>query len=66
MELWDIYNKDRNFTGKVVPRGTALNLEEYRITTKLAIFNSDGEMLIQKRQTRKRKIPKLLGYFSFR
>lgn len=57
MELWDIYDKDRNFTGKVVPRGTTLELNEHRITVKLAIFNRDGEMLIQKRQLGKEKYP---------
>lgn len=57
MELWDIYDKDRNFTGKVVPRDTILELNEYKITVKIAIFNEDGEMLIQKRQLEKKKYP---------
>lgn len=59
MELWDIYDKDRNFTGKVVPRGTKTEKGEYRLTVKVAIFNSNNEMLIQKRQLDKRKYPNL-------
>lgn len=57
MELWDIYDKDRNLTGKVVPKGTALEENEYRINIRLAIFNDQDEMLIQKRQTTKQKYP---------
>lgn len=57
MELWDIYDKDRNLTGKVVPKGTVLDENEYRINIRLAIFNDQDEMLIQKRQTTKQKYP---------
>lgn len=57
MELWDIYDKDRNLTGKVIPKGTALEENEYRINIRLAIFNDQDEMLIQKRQTIKQKYP---------
>lgn len=59
MELLDIYDKNRNFTGKVIARGTTLKENEYRITTKVAIFNQEGEMLIQKRQHDKPKYPNL-------
>lgn len=62
MELWDIYDKDRNFTGKVIQRGTPLEKNEYRLTVKLAIFNNDGEMLIQKRQSTKVKYPNLWDF----
>lgn len=57
MELCDIYDKNRNFTGKVVPKGTVLEENEYRLTVRLAIFNDQDEMLIQKRQLNKHKYP---------
>lgn len=59
MELWDIYDKDRNFTGKVVPKGTNVADGEYRLSVKVAIFNEKDEMLIQKRQINKVKYPNL-------
>lgn len=59
MELWDIYDKDRNFTGKVISKGTPLEENEYRLTVRAAIFNDEGEMLIQKRQSNKAKYPNL-------
>lgn len=59
MELWDIYDKNRNFTGKVIPKGTTLEKDEYRLTVRAAIFNNENEMLIQKRQTTKNKYPNL-------
>lgn len=62
MELWDVYDKDRNFTGKVIPKGTALEENEYRLTIKLAIFNDKEEMLIQKRQSTKVKYPNLWDF----
>lgn len=62
MELWDIYDKNRNFTGKVIPKGTSLEKGEFRLTVKLAIFNDQGEMLIQKRQSTKQKYPNLWDF----
>ena len=42
MELWDIYDKNRNFTGKVIPKGTTLEKDEYRLTVRAAIFNNEN------------------------
>lgn len=59
MELWDVYDKNRNFTGRIVGQDTPLKDDEYRIAIKVAIFNQDGEMLIQKRQLSNPKYPNL-------
>ena len=50
MEHWDIYNADRIPTGKTIERDTPLQKGEYHLVVHVCIFNSDGELLIQKRQ----------------
>ena len=61
MEIWDVYDKDRNLTGKTVIRQErgALAKGEYGLVVHVALFNSEGEMLIQKRQTTKKQYPDL-------
>ena len=51
MEYWDIYDIERNKTGKEVLRGDKLNDGEYRLVVHACIFNSKGQMLIQQRQS---------------
>ncbi len=50
MELWDIYDINRNKTGKTVMRGCLLGQGEFHLAVQVCIFNSNGEMLIQQRQ----------------
>ena len=52
MELWDIYDINRIKTGRTVVRGKneILNEGEFRIVVFIAVFNSEGQMLIQQRQ----------------
>ena len=50
MELWDIYDIDRNKTNKTIQRGQKLKDGEYHLAVQVCIFNSKGEMLIQQRQ----------------
>lgn len=50
MELWDIYNKDRQLTGKTKIRGSEFNVGEYHLVVHVAIFNKNQQMLIQHRQ----------------
>lgn len=50
MEYIDIYDKNKKPTGKTVPRGTKLLEDEYRLIIHICVFNSDNQMLIQKRQ----------------
>lgn len=61
MEIWDVYDRDRNLTGKKVLRGEPNNLKEgeYGLVVHVAIFNSKGEMLIQKRQSSRDRFPNL-------
>ena len=50
MELWEIYDKDRNRTGKTKVRGEKFNEGEYHLVVHICIFDSEGRMLIQQRQ----------------
>ncbi|GAA0680119.1 MULTISPECIES: NUDIX hydrolase [Clostridium] len=49
MEIWDIYDKDRNNTGRTVVRGEKLKEGDYHLVIHAWIVNSDGKLLIQKR-----------------
>ena len=53
MELWDLYTKDRERTGKTMERGAKHPQGLYRLAVHVCIFNSRGEMLIQRRQLTK-------------
>ena len=48
-EMIDLYTIDREHTGLMVQRGDPLPLGTYRMVIHVCIFNSKGEMLIQKR-----------------
>lgn len=50
MEILDIYDKDRNKTGKTMERGSPFTEGSYHMIVHVCIFNSSGEMLIQQRQ----------------
>lgn len=50
MELWDVYDSNRNKTGKIIKRGDSFSNDEYRLVVHVCIFNTKGEMLIQQRQ----------------
>ena len=59
MELWDLYDRDRNPTGEFHQRGTPVPEGRYHIVIHVVIFNSRGEMLIQQRQPFKEGWPNL-------
>ena len=48
-EIIDLYNVDRVLTGKTAERGDPLEEGTYRMVVHVCIFNSKGEMLIQRR-----------------
>ena len=48
-EIIDLYDVDRLLTGKTANRGDALEEGTYRMVVHVCIFNSKGEMLIQRR-----------------
>lgn len=50
MELWDLYDVDRKITDTKMYRGESTPEGYYRLVVGICIFNSNGEMLIQKRQ----------------
>ncbi len=50
MELWDIYDINRNMTNKTMVRGDEMKEGDYHLVVHVCIFNSKGEMLIQQRQ----------------
>ena len=50
MEIWDLYDVDRRITDKKMIRGEKTPKGYYRLVVGICIFNSKGEMLIQKRQ----------------
>ena len=52
-ELWDIYDKDRNFTGRTQRRGEALASGDYHLTVHVWLQHTDGRFLITKRAPNK-------------
>lgn len=59
MELWDIYDVNRNKTGRTMVRGEAFAEGDYHLVVHVCIFNSKGEMLIQQRQPFKEGWPNM-------
>lgn len=61
MELWDVFDKNKDFTGRIIQRGSKEPLTNYKYTLLVhaAIFNDQDEMLIQKRQSTKSIYPNL-------
>ena len=49
MELWDIYDRNRNKTGKTIKRGERLQKGEFHLIVHIWIKNSNNEFLIQQR-----------------
>lgn len=50
MELFDLYDSERKQTGRTMERGTPIPTGYYRMVVHVCVFNSDGKMLIQRRQ----------------
>lgn len=59
MELWDLFDRDRNPTGETHERGKPMPAGRYHTVVHVVIFNSRGEMLIQQRQPFKEGWPNL-------
>jgi isopentenyldiphosphate isomerase len=58
-ELWDIYDKNRNLTGRTKERGGKFGKDEYHLVIHVCIFNSENKMLIQQRQPFKEGWPNM-------
>ncbi len=54
MELWDVYNEERIRTGRPMVRGRQMKPGDYHLIVHIAIINSQGQMLIQRRQLTKK------------
>ncbi len=51
MELWDIYDRNGQLTGKTAVRGgKPMEAGEYHLVVHILAFNAKGELLIQRRQ----------------
>lgn len=61
MEILDVYDKYRNLTGKRILKNqySELKKDEYTLLAYVAIFNSENEMLIQKRNAELDRHPNL-------
>jgi len=64
MELWDVFDKNRNFTGRIIQRekDEPLTDDEYTLFVRAAFFNDQDEMLIQKRQSNNSIYPNLWDF----
>ncbi|WP_086313987.1 hypothetical protein A5821_001542 [Enterococcus sp. 7F3_DIV0205] len=54
MEYMDVYTSKKQKTTKVHSRDIPMNRDDYRFVVSVLIFNSSGELLIQKRQSTKK------------
>lgn len=50
MELWDVYNLDRQKTGRTMVRGDKFKTGDFHLVVHICIFNSKNQMLVQQRQ----------------
>ena len=55
MELWDIYDRNRNKTGKIIKRGERMLEGEFHLIVHIWIKNSNNEFLIQQRSEKVKK-----------
>lgn len=53
VELWDVYDENRNRTGRLHPRGTPLPKGDYHLVVQVWMRNSRGEYLLTRRTPNK-------------
>ena len=58
-EIWDIYDRNKNKTGRFHKRGLALNKDDYHIIIHAWVVNSNDEVIITKRHESKRICPNM-------
>ena len=56
-ELWDIYNRERMKTGRTMMRGGEFREGDLHLVVHVCIFNREGKMLVQQRQSFKESWP---------
>lgn len=52
-ELWDIYDRNRNLTGRTMQRGEPMLPDDYRLVVQVWIQNSKGKWLLSQRAPNK-------------
>ena len=57
MEIWDLYDADRNLTGETAVRGKPLPEGRYHLVVEALFLNSKGETLLQRRAKEKDIMP---------
>jgi len=57
VEIWDIYDENRNLTGRTMIRGSEVKEGEFHLVIHVCIFNFKDQMLVQKRQPWKESWP---------
>lgn len=57
MEIWDLYDCDRQKINRTMERGAPFEPNTYHLVVHVCIFNTEGEMLVQKRQEDKEGWP---------
>ena len=60
MELWDLYDKNRKLTGKILERGNLIPEGYYHLVVHIWIKNKDGKFLISRRSPDRKSYPLLL------
>ena len=58
-EIWDIYDRNKNKTGRFHKRGLPLNKDDYHIIIHAWVVNSNDEVIITKRHESKRICPNM-------
>lgn len=53
-EYWDIYNKDREFTGRTIKRGEPFAEGEFYVCCEIWVMNLKGQMLVTQRHPDKK------------
>ena len=56
-ELWDVYTRQRQLTGRTHRRGEPLAQGDYHMVANALVFNQDGELLVQQRSFKKMALP---------
>ena len=57
MEIWDLYDENKNLTGKTMIRGEVIPDNFYHLVVHIWIKNNDGKYLISQRSKSKKSYP---------
>jgi isopentenyldiphosphate isomerase len=61
-EIFEIYDSQKNKTGKTGIRDVRLQNDEYRFAVMAVVFNKEGKILVQKRTSNKYVFPDMWDY----